>query len=183
MRVKQVKTTMENSKENSSEDYIRSLNPSGGFFTPPNYLESNVTRMKDLILKEQLNIPETRGGFEVPENYFENFKVDIRPKQSQLTLLHKSKWISIAASLLLIGFTGWIIIKNNPNGKGKEQSDLQKLSTEEIINHLDPQDINAELLCDAGWCNELQELENESKEVNPILDEVSEEDLTELING
>jgi hypothetical protein len=49
------------------------------------------------------------------------------------------------------------------------------LSTEEIAEQLSLSDVNAELLCDAGWCNELEKLNKEEDNSIETLIDTDEE--------
>ncbi|MCK6611273.1 MAG: hypothetical protein L6Q78_09535 [Bacteroidia bacterium] len=180
MSIKQVKESMETNKEIEADKFLRSLDTQGGFEVPVDYFEANTKRLSAFLRKEGPELPESIGGFQVPENYFENLRPTIPVKKGRIVRFRPL--FNVAASFLLIGFTGFLLIRSNQTGSSK-QSELSSLSQEEIINHLETQEFSADLLCEAGWCNEFQLLENEDKELNPLLDGVSEEDLTELING
>jgi hypothetical protein len=121
------------------------------------------------------NLPK-KGGFKVPENYFETLNASLAEKvndQSVKTI--KLSWInpanltSIAASMLLIA--GFFMF--DPKFKSSEEPD-----EEEIISHLQTEELTVDLLCDAGWCIDLDQTEQKNTELE---DEILRETETELI--
>jgi len=107
-------------------------------------------------------IPKT-GGFKVPDDYFEklNIKV-IENVNSKKTIGLKLHWVNsinltaIAASLFII--SGLFLFEPNRNKN-------QEPNAEEIISHLQQEEITVDLLCDAGWCLELDQTEPKNSDI------------------
>jgi hypothetical protein len=124
-------------------------------------------------------IPKT-GGFKVPDNYFENLNdllfEKVTAKQAKKLTLNWFNAINItaiAASVLLIA--GLFLF--DPNNMAK-----QELNEEEIISHLQQEEITVDLLCDAGWCIELDQTEPKNSDLEEEILIGTESDLiiTEL---
>ena len=124
-------------------------------------------------------LPKT-GGFKVPEDYFEklNIKV-IENVNSKKTIGVKLHWVNsinltaISASLFII--SGLFLFEPNSNKN-------QEPNVEEIIIHLQQEEITVDLLCDAGWCLELDQTEykNTDLEEKIFLEIESDLIITEL---
>lgn len=145
-----------------------------GFSTPNGYFIG-------LNQKIMANIKgEESSGFIVPENYFDQLNQHIlarnTPKTQIIPLYKKpfAKWVSaIAASLVLVFSFFWF----KPNSTGNQ---ISNLTDEEIIKHLEDVGYQVDMLCDAGWCNELKKPENNLDD--EILDRVSESVLMEELS-
>lgn len=114
-------------------------------------------------IEDFLNTMPQTGGFKVPEDYFERLNTKVieninRKKTNGLKLL----WVNsinitaIAASLFII--SGLFLFEPNRNNDHEPNA-------EEIISHLQQEEITADLLCDAGWCLELDQKEQKNTEL------------------
>lgn len=110
---------------------------------------------------------ETKGGFQMPEGYIENLHqkvlektIRLEPKKARIISMGNIwlKVASVAAVALIVAGLFWF----DPT-----RDNTKQLSEDEILEHLQGAEISAELLCDAGWCNELESLtipENQTDE-------------------
>lgn len=124
-------------------------------------------------------IPKT-GGFKVPEDYFEKLNIKVKENvNSKKTIGLNLYWVNsinltaIAASLFII--SGLFLFEPNSNKN-------QEPNVEEIISHLQQEEITVDLLCDAGWCLELDQTEykNTDLEEKIFLEIESDLIITEL---
>ncbi|MBU3663869.1 MAG: hypothetical protein FGM41_11835 [Bacteroidetes bacterium] len=109
------------------------------------------------------SLKQEENGFEVPEQYFEllpNKILQQLPKENPkvFKLQVKQLWIngaSIAAMLLVV--FGLFLFEPSP----QSQTKLSGPSEDELLEHLQQIELNTDLLCEAGWCNEVELLEKE----------------------
>jgi|LakMenE01Jun11ns_1017448.scaffolds.fasta_scaffold9942182_3 hypothetical protein len=109
------------------------------------------------------SLKQEENGFEVPEQYFEllpNKILQQLPKENTkvFKLQVKQLWVngaSIAAMLLVV--FGLFLFEPSP----QSQTKLSGPSEDELIEQLQQIELNADLLCEAGWCNEIELLEKE----------------------
>jgi hypothetical protein len=64
-----------------------------------------------------------------------------------------------------------------------ETAKIEDLTEDEIIEHLSSSGFREEMLCDAGWCDELNKLENSSEIENYLIEEGADNELIDEING
>lgn len=172
----------------NEEDFIRSLKSSGGFETPKDYFDNNLEKLQQIPKEPSFELNKTIGGFEIPSLYFENLNEQIlskviQPKKGEkLNLFTQVNWMNYAAACLVFGLIVLGVMKMNPSTQ-TETATLEDLTEDEIIEHLSSSGYREEMLCDAGWCDELKKLENNSEIENYLLDDGSELELTEEING
>jgi hypothetical protein len=110
------------------------------------------------------SLKQEENSFEVPGQYFEllpNKILQQLPKENTrvFRLQVKQLWInaaSIAAILLMI--FGLFLFEPKP----QSQTKLSSPSEDELLEHLQQIELNTDLLCEAGWCNEIELLEKES---------------------
>ncbi|MGY5354405.1 hypothetical protein [Wenyingzhuangia sp. IMCC45467] len=102
------------------KDLTQGKNP---FKTPENYFDNLSDKLAVDIFEQSL---PNKTGYKTPNNYFENFTVK-KPKNRIISLI---PYLSTAA---IIAF-GFFIFNNN------NQSSIDKLSNEEIINYLSSDD-------------------------------------------
>ena len=113
-----------NENQQHSDQFLKDLSKNKNpFKTPDNYFD-NLSEKVAINIFEQ-SLPKN-PGFTTPELYFENFKVK-KPQNKIISLL---PYLSTAA-VIVFGF----FIFNNGN-----QSSIDKLSREEIINYLSSDD-------------------------------------------
>ncbi|MDZ4666944.1 MAG: hypothetical protein SGJ00_03570 [bacterium] len=148
------RTNMENELE-GVEEYLRGLPVLGGFKVPHNYLE-NLVEGFDIAERDL----EFKGdGFGVPDGYFvklEGRVMDSLPKEAKKLSLFSGHrfWLGgIAASMFLVGFV--FLWKQE---KALVQTEKMSLEIGQVAAVLSVGDLNADLLCDAGWCEELEYL-------------------------
>ncbi len=104
-------------------------------------------------------------GFTVPEAYFEKLersileKVEPSPqKQTKVFWLQTSHWVSVAASVILVMGLFWF------EPSTKQATDI---NSDEIISHLQEEDIQIDIFCEVGLCADLDQPE----ETNSALEE------------
>jgi hypothetical protein len=109
------------------------------------------------------SLKQDNNGFEVPEQYFERLPHKILqqlPKENKkvFTLQLKPLWINVAsiAAVLLLIF-GLFLFEPNP----QSQTQISSPSEDELIEQLQQIELNTDLLCEAGWCTEIELLEKE----------------------
>lgn len=108
-------------------------------------------------LEEYLKGIESKGSFEVPDVYFNNLEAKILNCLPQHHHTKKAKilsqhWFSAAAIFLLclsIIFT---------YTQKEEQKGYRLIDNEFVLDQLGRTELNADLLCEAGWCLELEQL-------------------------
>ena len=174
-----------NPLEENREQFIKDLNVQGGFTVPEGYFEQLDKRLQDITEEPQLQLKGESGGFFTPENYFSKLEGKIlekvaRPKAKIIPLYRKPVfWLSaaIAASLLFVS----LLFLFNDN-KPAEFTDRQKaveheLTESELIEYLNDEGYHLDQLCDAGWCNEFNNLKKESDPLENYLQEHANEGL------
>ncbi|MDO3694530.1 hypothetical protein QVZ41_06690 [Wenyingzhuangia sp. chi5] len=102
------------------KDLTKGKNP---FKTPENYFDNLSEKIAIDIFEQSL---PNESGFKTPELYFENFKVK-KPQSKIISLL---PYFTTAAVIVF----GFFIFNNN------NQSSIDKLSREDIINYLSSED-------------------------------------------
>lgn len=108
-------------------------------------------------LEEYLKGLESKGSYDVPNAYFNTLEANILNRLPQQTQSQRAKiiplhWFSAAAIILLclsIIFT--YTQKNDPLANNAIDSEF-------VLEQLGRTELNADLLCDAGWCLELEQL-------------------------
>lgn len=122
-----------------------------------------------------LNLP-ANGGFKVPENYFDNLNASLleTTKEKEKSIL-KIRWhnlygiSSIAASIFIVA--GFFLF--DPKLKSTSEPNV-----EEIISHLQTEELSIDLLCEAGWCTDLDQTEQRNTDLE---EEILLETETDLI--
>ncbi len=171
-----------------SEEFIKGLKRSGGFEIPEDYFESNFKVLQQIPLDPALDIEKTATSFDTPPHYFENLSSQIfdkvnQPKQAKkISLSFSNNWMKIAAAIALFGVIGLGMMKLN-TPKQTDTAKLEDLSEEEIIDHLSSSGYGVDMLCDAGWCDELKKLDNNSDIENYLMEDGNELELMSEING
>jgi hypothetical protein len=104
-----------------------------------------------------LNQLNKEGGYTVPEGYFEQLQQKIQTDISKQKSLKKAKkiplfWLS-AAAIIVISLGVWLMPFSRPN-----TTEEVRLDNELMIDQLGSTELSADLLCDAGWCLELEQL-------------------------
>ena len=170
------------------EDFIRGLKSPGGFDIPQDYFENNLKKLQEISKEPKLELNDTKGGFETPPMYFESLnekilsKVNQPKKGKKLSLFPNVNWVNYAAACLVFGLILFGMMQMNQSNQ-TETAKIEDLTDEEIIKHLSESGFREEMLCDAGWCDELKKLENSSEIENYLLEDASELELTDDING
>lgn len=108
---------------------------------------------KELYIKSL----HVQGGFTTPETYFAKLDAQIIAKISENNAPKKAKvfnlaWLSAAAVFLVM--LGIFLQKD----KLVLPEPSANLDAEMVAEQLGNADLSAELLCDAGWCLELEQL-------------------------
>lgn len=170
------------------EDFIRSLKGSGGFEIPQDYFENTLKKLQEISKEPKLDLNDLKGGFETPPQYFENLNAQVLSKVNQpkkgkkLSLLSNSNWMKYAAAIVLFGIIGFGILKMNQPAQ-TESAKMEDLTEEEIIDHLSKSGYAEDMLCDAGWCDELKKLDNNTDIETYLIEDGSELELMNDING
>ncbi|MFN4084212.1 MAG: hypothetical protein ACK4K9_11325 [Bacteroidia bacterium] len=135
-----------------------------GFDLPENYFDE---LKSEVMLKVQKN--QFEGGFTVPDNYIETLRKNVLANTKPDIKTIKISWFyyASAAAALLLAVT--FIFLFEP----QKQENFGSISDKEIINHLEHNGLSIDLLCDAGWCNEII-IEPNTKLENYLIDEMDE---------
>ncbi len=142
----------------NSEKYLRALPLQGGFTVPTHYFSELEMR---LIQEEEIAFtPNPKDGFVVPDAYFSELhsllvsKVgQTEAKQISIHFKPAIKWFGLAASVFLV-FGIFLYESRLTQTHGSNP----KISADEIAEQLNEGDLSEELLCEAGWCSELEKL-------------------------
>ncbi len=153
---------------------------SAGFVVPENYFSNTTERLISIANKKNEGMNAV-NGFLIPPAYFENKKIamiaSVNKNQKTLNFYAIYSLAGIAAVLIaVLSFTFWPTKNMTPVDTGFKQ-----LSDSEIIEHLSSHDINEELLCDAGWCQELKDLHQPNHIENYLLETDELEYLNETL--
>ncbi len=164
-----------------SEQFIKDLKVNGGFIVPDNYFEELEIRLQSISDEPRLELEAAKGGFVTPESYFEDLEGRILkkvPEQAKVIPMYQRGIyrisLAIAASLLLVSLLFLFDTKKQAGSTAK----IAEPTENEIIEYLNKEGYRIDLLCDAGWCNELNN--TNKKETEPIenyLLEHADEDL------
>ncbi len=160
---------------------------------------------KDDILKELQEISpllskklkEREGGFEVPDGFFDSFadtildQVKEASNEAIVTPINKAtssnspfKWVSLAASILLLVVAGFWMM--NQNTSTSSWAKLEQMNAKEVLQYLDENmdDLELDDLMDSGIVSadefgieDHSNLSEEEKDIylDVLLDEISEE--------
>lgn len=169
--------------DNSSEEFIKNLKVTGGFTVPANYFNELDERLQNIYAEPTFTLA-SNNGFNTPDAYFDTLQASILEKitnkQAKILPLYKTTAfkisIAIAAALLMVA----LLFLYEPKTPVQSAGNLATpaLSEQEIIDHLSSVGYNDELLCDAGWCNELNKTDKkENNEIENYLQQHTEEDL------
>ncbi len=152
-----------------AEAFLKGLDLRGGFSVPEGYfgqLQERLEIMGDETLVEgqldSFNSKGVEGGFNIPTDYFEalegkvmNRVLEVNKEAKVMPLIsYKNYWIaSIAAAFLIAAFI--FLWKDQ---KATLVAESNSLEIEQVADHLEVGDLNEDLLCDAGWCDEITTL-------------------------
>lgn len=152
-----------------AEAFLKGLNPRGGFSVPENYFEQLQERLElmgdEPLMEDELaslNRMGAEGGFNIPTDYFKALEgkvidsvLEENNEAKVISLLsYKRYWLaSMAAAFLITAFV--FLWKDQKSAQVAESS---RLEIEQVADHLEVGDLNEELLCDAGWCDEITTL-------------------------
>jgi hypothetical protein len=134
-------------------------NNNGGFNVPTNYFE----QLKQQVANKIQLMPYTHknnAGFNVPKGYFSQLNLAIKLKTSGKQNQLRIKIITRYAAVAAVFFVAVFLFLFEPTFESKPNL----LTDEAIINHLQNEGFSLDLLCDAGWCNELNESNNSNLE-------------------
>lgn len=157
------------------ESYLRSLPIVGGFKVPAGYFEN----LEERLALNCSEVPDLSLGdeklYEVPEAYFEQLNDRIMQRlvkaEAKKIPLHRQPvfmWVSgIAASFLLVA--GLYLYQ--PAAPGTAVNMVQPntpaaLEVSEVAEQFSATELDVDMLCDAGWCNELEELSKTDADKN-----------------
>jgi hypothetical protein len=163
---------MELETENS-ELYLKGLPVDGGFEVPAFYFEELENELLAFAETEEYVIDGVNSGsFEVPEGYFDQLNkriiagiVEEKVVKSEVEVMEGKivslfgrplvmRVIGIAASAILVSGLYFFQPQNSGNGIATQL----EVGVNEVVEHLEATELDEELLCDAGWCNELDGL-------------------------
>ncbi len=107
-------------------------------------------------------LPKT-GGFKIPEDYFVALNksvieksYSIQPKNLALYWFNSLNLTAIAASVFFI--TALFLFEPN-------SIEIKDPTADEIMHHLQQEDLSVDLLCAAGWCLELDQTEQKNTDL------------------
>lgn len=125
-----------------------------GFKIPENYFDSFEDRLMQRIFFEVKN-EKIDTGFIIPEDYFKSFEDKIMQKvlttnnETKVISLwrHKSVWISSVAAAIVISLGTFLYFNNTNSSINLDSQEYlaysSDLTTEDIVNHLTDEDIDA----------------------------------------
>jgi len=139
------------------------------FEMPVNYFSAQFEKLK--------HIPHQQHGMTVPLDFFENQEAQMlsKIKQGQKSKLKYIYWLIPPAVAALFIF----ILYPNLKTPSAAKLNLDKVSDNEIIEHLSHQELNQDLLCETGWCQDIHEL-NKSNDLEKYL--IETDNLSNLID-
>lgn len=144
-------------------DRLRTLHQGTGFEVPQGYLEGLTDHLMQSCKEEDVMLPEgTEPGWNVPEGYFEELESKVlqhtSPPQGKIIEAWwtpaRMRYAGVAASLLM----AITLFFSLPERNAQPAPTAAKVNTEEVLQQLSAEDLDADLLCDAGWCDELEKL-------------------------
>lgn len=157
----------------NSELYLKGLPVDGGFEVPASYFEDLENELLAFAETEEYVINGvSSGSFEVPEGYFDQLneriiseivgeKVvigEVEVKEGKIISLFGRpivmRIIGIAASAILVSGLYFFQPKNTQNGMASQV----EVGVNEVADHIEASELDEDLLCDAGWCHELDGL-------------------------
>lgn len=162
------------------DKYINNNNQ-GGFEVPQDYFKQLRKKLVNSISMVEPNFG-SENGFTVPDGYFENLNQNILKsipsKQAKKISLFKQQeaWFAAIAAVF-IAVVLLFLYKSYQKPLYSHQM-LQKVSDEEIMNHLTNTGYTYYMLCDAGWCNEIKDKKTGNLD-NYILENIDESILLE----
>lgn len=167
-----------------SEQFIKNLKVKEGFIVPENYFEELENRLQAISAEPGFELEGIKGGFIVSESYFDNLESRILkkvPEQAKTIPMYQRGIfrisLAIAATLLLVSMLFLFETKK----QGGSTAKIAEPTENEVIEYLNKEGYQIDLLCDAGWCNELKnknKIETESIE-NYLLEHADEDLLME----
>jgi hypothetical protein len=139
------------------------------FEVPEHYFSAQFEKLK--------HIPYEKHGMKVPLDFFENQEAKIlsKIKQEKKSKLKFIYWLIPPAVAALFIF----ILNPNLKTPSTAKINLDKVSDNEIIEHLSHQELNEDLLCETGWCQDIHEL-NKPNDLEKYL--IETENLSNLID-
>jgi hypothetical protein len=152
-----------------AELFIKGLQAEGGFSVPENYFEKLQDRIEfvgdDVIIEEELNDIKSissEGGFSMPPEYLETLEgkvmnrvLEVNNEAKVVSLFpFRNYWLASMAATFLIA----AIIFLWKDQKSELVVESSRLEIEQVADHLEVGDLNEDLLCDAGWCDEITSL-------------------------
>jgi len=163
--------------ENSDIDKnLRQLKVDGGFIVPENYFDGLKSSIKNQINQNENSLPHSTeiiaDGFITPPDYFNNLKENIlvnintrKAVKPNLRLVY-SQIINIAAILFVVSFLYFYKDIHHAEGYANNWKDL---SDKELIDHLNTTGYSVEMLCDAGFCDDLLKVNDNNGELEKYL--------------
>jgi hypothetical protein len=157
----------------NSEMYLKGLPVEGGFAVPTSYFEELENELLAFAETDEYVMDGvSSGSFEVPEGYFDQLneriiaeiveekvvKSEVEEMEGKIISLFGRpvfmRVIGIAASLILVSGLYFFQPKSTQNGIASQV----ELGVNEVADHIEASELDEDLLCDAGWCNELDGL-------------------------
>lgn len=163
-------------EKNTIEKLIGKTNNKGGFTAPDAYFDGMKNAILSKIDGDKLTIDTPQTGFIAPDTFFEEQKHQIlamvNKPQAKRIKLNSYQWLiraaSIAAMLTIVGF----LFLNKNASKSVELT--ASISSEEIVNHLEKNDVSEELICELIDQNKVTKKETD---LEKYLNEHADEDL------
>lgn len=163
-------------EENKIEKLVGMTSKQGGFTTPDAYFDAMKNSILSKMDSDDLRIHKPETGFVVPDSFFEIQKNQILAKsakpQAKRIILTSNQWMmraaSIAAMLTIVGF---LFLRNNTS---KSVDFTASISSEEIVSHLEKNDVSEDMICELIDQSKSTKKENE---IEKYLNEHADEDL------
>jgi hypothetical protein len=150
------------------ENEIKSLKVKGGFCVPESYFEALQSKLDNIGEEPHLGIDlegkirEGKTGFSIPQGYFESLENKVTARVFETKRTAKVMSIFSYKKFLIVGiaatflFSAFLFLWKDE--KMISFSENKGLEVDQVASHLEIGDLNEDLLCDAGWCDELTTL-------------------------
>jgi hypothetical protein len=154
-------------------------NQQGGFTIPDNYFDSMKSSIISNTSNDNLKIDNQQGGFVVPVLFFETQKNQILSKiisnrAKKISLSYNQIILRVSSIAAMITVVGFLFLFENSS---KSPDFTASFSNEEILNHLEKNDVSEDLICELLNRNKTDKKDNDIEKY--LYENVDEDILTE----
>lgn len=163
-------------EKNTIENLIGKTNKQSGFITPDAYFDDLKKSILSKVEVDNLSIHKPKTGFFVPEDFFEIQKLQMlskiaKPKAKRISLTYNQIAMRVASIAALFTVVGFLFLHNNSS---KPINPSTSISSEEIVSHLEKNDVSEDLICELLDQTKPTKTENE---IEKYLNEHADEEL------